>query len=82
MPCRAAERGVGAGGGGAPFRTGRRLFVAATTTAQRGRAQSDQNNQDDAHDDNSVGGNPAILEPEFRRTGGFASPPLGGFAVN
>jgi hypothetical protein len=29
-----------------------------------------------------VGGNPAILEIEFRRTGGFASPPLGGFAVN
>jgi hypothetical protein len=28
-----------------------------------------------------VGGNPAILEVEFRRTGGFASPPLGGFAV-
>ena len=28
-----------------------------------------------------VGGNPAILEIEFRRTGGFASPPLGGFAV-
>jgi len=28
-----------------------------------------------------VGGNPAILEFEFRRTGGFASPPLGGFAV-
>jgi hypothetical protein len=29
-----------------------------------------------------VGGNPAILEFEFRRTGGFASPPFGGFAVN
>jgi hypothetical protein len=29
-----------------------------------------------------VGGNPAILEIEFRRTGGFASPPFGGFAVN
>src|SRR5262245_54744552 len=28
-----------------------------------------------------VGGNPAILETQFRRTGGFASPPLGGFAV-
>jgi hypothetical protein len=29
-----------------------------------------------------VGGNPAILEIEFRRTGGFASPPFGGFAVD
>jgi len=29
-----------------------------------------------------VGGGPAILELGFRRTGGFASPPLGGFAVD